>query len=65
MQKITLIVPDSITRKTGESRTDSHYSEIRVSPRNLLMVLTHSGDFHDDFYFPDPKDVRIIKIEKL
>ena len=63
MKKITLIVPDTITRILGSPR-GSMQDEIEISPENLVLLLTFKADYHEDYGFP-PDQIKVVSIESI
>jgi len=63
MKKVTLILPDFITRVIGTSAF-SKKEEIELTSENLILVLSHNADYHEDYGF-QPDDIEIVSIEPL
>ena len=60
MKKVTLILPDKVTKIGGTSRTVYHY-EIELTPEDIIKIFCES-DYHSRYKFEE-KDIRVISIE--
>lgn len=63
MKKVTLIVPDTISRLLGSTR-GAVKEEIELNPENLLLMLTFRADYHEDYGFP-PDQINVVSIESI
>ncbi len=60
MKKVTLILPDRVTKIGGTSRT-VYKQEIELSEEDLIKIFCET-DYHSHYKF-EKKDVKIISIE--
>jgi len=63
MKKVTLLLPDKITRTLGTSFV-SRTGEVDFTARNLLKVLCEDSDYHERYKFIKD-DVKILSIESI
>lgn len=57
MKKITLIVPDTITcTYGGETAMESI---VNITREIVFNLISKRPDYHEEYYFKDPRDVKI------
>lgn len=61
MEKIAMLVPDSIICVYGTSNAVRH-DNINVDAKTVELALT-SNDYHSNYYFPEGS-IQVIAVEK-
>ena len=64
MKQVILLVPDTIIRKLGRGTSGPEYSHLRVNEYNLKKILTRRLDYHEDYYFDNSNNIRVVKIKE-
>lgn len=56
MKRVTIVVPDKMSEVNGVSK------DVDVDERTILLALV-TNDYHENWYFSDPKSIWIESIE--